>query len=111
MIVIVLSKCPPALRGDLTKWMFEISTGVFVGRLTARVRDELWERVVCYCGDGRATMVYSASNEQRMQFRVFNTDLIPTDFDGLWLMVKPSDDSVSAEKSEMPLLSANQQGT
>lgn len=40
MIVITLANCPPALRGDLTKWLQEISTGVYVGQVSARVRDE-----------------------------------------------------------------------
>ena len=32
MIVVILSNCPPALRGDLTRWLLEISSGVYVGR-------------------------------------------------------------------------------
>lgn len=46
MIVLTLTDCPIALRGDLTKWLLEINTGVYVGRVSARVRDYLWERVV-----------------------------------------------------------------
>ena len=42
MIVITLTDCPPKVRGDLSKWLLEISTGVYVGNLSARVRDELW---------------------------------------------------------------------
>lgn len=45
MIVIILNNCPPALRGDLTKWLQEVNTGVYVGQVSARVRDELWARV------------------------------------------------------------------
>ena len=45
MIVITLTDCPPALRGDLTKWLQEINTGVYVGHVSARVRDEIWKRV------------------------------------------------------------------
>ena len=32
MIVIMLSDCPPKVRGDLSKWLCEINTGVFVGK-------------------------------------------------------------------------------
>ena len=35
MIAITMTDCPDNLRGDLTKWLFEIS-GVFVGQ-AARV--------------------------------------------------------------------------
>ena len=33
MIILTLTNCPPALRGDLTKWLVEIHTGVYVGEL------------------------------------------------------------------------------
>lgn len=45
MIVITLTDCPKSLRGDLSKWLLEINTGVFVGKVSARVRDNLWKRV------------------------------------------------------------------
>lgn len=90
MIVITLTDCPPALRGDLTKWLQEISTGVYVGQVSARVRDEIWKRVRESAKSGRATMVFSTNNEQRMDFRVHNTGWQPIDFDGLKLMLRPS---------------------
>ena len=36
MTVVTVSDCPPSLRGDLTKWLFEINTGVYVGNLPAQ---------------------------------------------------------------------------
>lgn len=90
MVVIVLEKCPLALRGDLTKWLQEISLGVYVGQVSARVRDELWKRVCDECKNGRATLVYSARNEQHLNFKVHNTTWEPIDFDGIKLMMHPS---------------------
>ncbi len=90
MLVITLTDCPPALRGDLTQWLQEINTGVYVGQVGARVREELWKRVRDNIKSGRATMVFSANNEQRMDFRVHNTSWEPIDFDGLKLMLRPS---------------------
>lgn len=90
MIVITLTNCPPALRGDLTKWLLEINTGVYVGQVSARVRDNLWQRVQDYIKHGSATMVFSKNNEQRLDFRVHNTIWEPIDFDGLKLMLRPS---------------------
>ena len=86
MIVLTLMDCPPALRGDLTKWLQEVNTGVYVGQVSARVRDGIWERVCENAKSGRATMVFSANNEQRMDFRVHNTSWEPIDFDGLKLI-------------------------
>lgn len=85
-----MEKCPLALRGDLTKWLQEISLGVYVGKVSARVRDELWKRVREKCKNGRATMVLSARNEQHLTFRVHNTTWEPIDFDGITLMMHPS---------------------
>jgi CRISPR-associated protein Cas2 len=90
MIVITLTDCPPALRGDLTRWLQEINTGVYVGRVSARVREELWRRVRENTKSGRATMVFSTNNEQGMDFRVHNTSWEAIDFDGLKLMLRPS---------------------
>ena len=45
MIVLVLSAVPEGLRGHVTRWLMEISPGVFVGTLSARVRERLWDLV------------------------------------------------------------------
>ncbi len=90
MIVITLTNCPPNLRGDLTKWLQEINTGVYVGRVSARVRDEIWKRVKENAKSGTATLVFSANNEQRMDFRIHNTNWEPIDYDGLKLILRPS---------------------
>lgn len=96
MVVITLEKCPLSLRGDLTKWLQEISLGVYVGRVSARVRDELWKRVCEESKSGRATMVFSARNDQHLNFRVHNTSWEPIDFDGIKLMMRPSPARVNA---------------
>lgn len=46
MIVVTVTDCPPRLRGDLSKWLLEINTGVYVGQLNPRVREELWKRIL-----------------------------------------------------------------
>lgn len=90
MVVIVLSACPAGLRGHLTRWLLEISAGVFVGHVSARVRDLMWLNVCEMTGSGRALMVFSVQGEQRMDFRVHNHHWKPTDFDGLTLMMRPA---------------------
>lgn len=102
MTVVILTDCPPRLRGDLTKWLLEINTGVYVGRVSARVRDQLWERICANVKTGRATMVFRASNEQRMDFRVHNTTWQPVDFDGVKLMRRPLPST--AAKAAVPYL-------
>lgn len=90
MVVVVLTACPPGLRGDLSKWLLEIAPGVFVGTVSARVRDKLWDRIVKLAENGRAVMVYSAQNEQHMAFKVHQADWTPVDCDGLELIKRPN---------------------
>ncbi|MBR7005524.1 MAG: type I-E CRISPR-associated endoribonuclease Cas2 [Candidatus Methanomethylophilaceae archaeon] len=90
MIVIVLSTCSPSLRGDLTKWLFEVSTNLYVGRVSARIRDRLWERTVSECGNtGKATMVFTTNNEQGFDLKVHNAGRTPCDIDGFRMLLRP----------------------
>lgn len=86
MTVVVLTAVPPGLRGHLTRWLVEISPGVFVGHLPARVRELMWHRVIEYVDDGRALIVYSVEGEQRLAFQVHGHDWTPVDYDGITLM-------------------------
>lgn len=45
MVVMIVERAPPGLRGLLTRWMLEPKAGVFVGTMSAMVRDKLWQRV------------------------------------------------------------------
>lgn len=89
MVVITLTDCPPALRGDLSRWLLEIDTGVFCGAVNARVREAIWHRIGENLKTGRATMVYSSSGEQHMDFEVYNTEWQPVDLDGIKLIRHP----------------------
>ena len=89
MIIICISNCPPALRGDLSKWLSEVNTGVYIGKLSAKVRDELWKRVCNSIRSGQATMVYSTNNEQGYAFQTHNTTWIAADYESITLMKRP----------------------
>ncbi|MCT1775642.1 type I-E CRISPR-associated endoribonuclease Cas2e [Brachybacterium sp. p3-SID957] len=106
-MTLVLTAAPPGLRGDLTKWLTEISPGVFVGNPGARVRDRLWARTVQLCRDGRAILVYSSDNEQGLEFRVHNHDWQPVDLDGITLMLRPSAPTTSTARTTWSTARAN----
>lgn len=99
MMTLVLTACPPGLRGDLTKWLMEISPGVFVGRPSARVRDHLWLRTIDHCKDGKAILVHSSGNEQGLEYRVHNHDWVPVDSDGVTLMLRRPDSESSRRRT------------
>lgn len=88
MVVIVLTACPTGLRGYLTRWFLEVSPGVFIGRVPARVRDRAWERIIEMIGRGRALLVWSTQGEQGLAFRTHGHDWKPVDFDGIQLMMR-----------------------
>lgn len=97
MTVVALTGCRNALRGDLTKWLLEIDTGVYIGNISARIREELWKKISENIGTGHALMVFSAQNEQGFDFKILNSKRIPTDFDGLNLILMPISEDKAAE--------------
>ncbi len=87
MTVLICTSVRPSLRGELSRWMVEVDSGVFVGNAPGRVRDLLWEKVVNECGEGTAIMVHRARTEQGFAVRFHGTpDRTPADYDGLVLM-------------------------
>lgn len=91
MVVIILTACPPGLRGHLTQWLIELSAGVYVGHVNTRIRRRLWNRVVDMAGPGRALMVYQTAGEQRLSFDVHDHHWTPVDFEGVTLMRRPAE--------------------
>lgn len=90
MTVIVLTNCPVGLRGFLTRWLLEISPGVFLGSPSTRIRDILWAEVREYAGQGRALLAYQTDNEQGYAFATHDHTWHPTDHEGLTLIRRPS---------------------
>jgi CRISPR-associated protein Cas2 len=87
VIVIILEKVPVGLRGELTRWLLELKTGVFVGRESAMVRDKLWEDICTRSRGGAAVLIYGADNEQGFAVRMWGpTSRAVVDFDGLSLV-------------------------
>ncbi|MGW1817371.1 type I-E CRISPR-associated endoribonuclease Cas2e [Streptomyces sp. NPDC002125] len=96
MTVIVLTNCPAGLRGFLTRWLIEISAGVFIGNPSARIRDLLWAEVQEYADQGRALLAHTTNNEQGFTFLTHDHAWHPVDHEGLTLIRRPSRDSASA---------------
>ncbi len=87
MVVMVLEKVPTSLRGELTRWTLELKAGVFVGTVSAMVRDLLWQKVAKSLRAGGAVMIYTSDTEQGFQVRYAgDTSRTFIDFEGLWLV-------------------------
>lgn len=91
MTVVTLTNVPSSLRGDLTKWLQEISTGVYVGNINARIREELWKRIIDNIKQGQATMSYAKRNEIGYDFMVHNTKREVIYYDGIPLVFLPKE--------------------
>jgi len=87
MVVLIVENAPASLRGELSRWMIEPRAGVFVGTVSALVRDKLWEWVARSGIEGGATLLYSSNTEQRFAVRSFgSTSRQIVEFEGLVLV-------------------------
>lgn len=87
--VITLKNVPPSLRGDLTKWMQEIATGVYVGNFNSRIRSWLWQRVCDAVGSGEATLSFTNRSEIGYDFMTVNAQRQVVDYEGIPLVLIP----------------------
>ena len=100
MVVMILENVSVGLRGELTRWMLEPHAGVFVGSLSAMVRDRLWMKCCQKIGTGGALMVWSTNNEQGYQMRSYDqTHREVVDFDGLQLVREVSQSQAINQKA------------
>ena len=80
------------MRGELTRWFLELKPGAFIGKVNARIRDLLWERICQTDAANGAVMAYAAPNEQGFSLRVFG---VPkrrvNDFEGIQLITIQKD--------------------
>jgi CRISPR-associated protein Cas2 len=87
MLVIVVENVPPRLRGRLGVYLIEARTGVYVGDVSKRVREMLWEQVEFYIQDGNGVMIWSTNTESGFDFRTVGKNRrMPVDFDGMKLV-------------------------
>ena len=69
MVVMVLEKVPRSLRGELSRWFMELGPGVFVGEVSALVRDLLWEKCEEGKAAGRCYQAFTKNTEQGYDLR------------------------------------------
>jgi CRISPR-associated protein Cas2 len=87
MLVIVVENVPPRLRGRLGIYLIEARTGVYVGDVSKRVREMLWEQVEFYIQNGNAVMIWSTNTESGFDFKTVGKNRrMPVDFDGMKLV-------------------------
>jgi CRISPR-associated protein Cas2 len=87
MIVLILERVRPTLRGEVSRWLLEVKPGIFTGRVSALVRDEVWQLIAENIGKGAALMIYPTNTEQGFSVRMLgNPSRKFEDIDGLLLI-------------------------
>ncbi|WP_446809810.1 type I-E CRISPR-associated endoribonuclease Cas2e [Methylomonas sp. 2BW1-5-20] len=87
MLVIVVENVPPRLRGRLAVWLIEIRAGVYVGDLSAKVREMIWSQIEDGLEDGNAVMAWSTNTESGFDFMTLGKNRrLPVELDGLKLV-------------------------
>ena len=90
MVVMILERATPSLRGYLTRWLLEAKAGVFVGTVSAMVRQKLWELVCSKAKGAGCMMIYSANTEQGFRVEFWDvTSRQVIDLEGLTLFKTP----------------------
>jgi len=103
MVVIILEKVPTALKGDLSRWLTEIRPGVFLGHVSALVREALFERCRARMRDGGVVMIAPAQTEQG--FRVWTAGNLTreiVDHEGLYLARRRIVETEAIDPDEPP---------
>ena len=87
VIVIIVENCPPPLRGELSRWLIQPKPGIFVGKVSALVREQLWRMCISKVRDGSVIQIWNANNEQGFSVRSHGTEnRIIEDYEGLALV-------------------------
>jgi len=92
MLVMCLKRVPQSLRGELTRWLIEPRPGVFVGQVSAMVRDRLWEKCCKRATyHGGVVQIWTTNNEQGFDMRTYGAlwrEVV--DYEGLKLVRQPN---------------------
>ena len=90
MTVLILERVTPSLRGEVTRWLLEPKAGVFVGNVSARVREQLWAKVCQGAKEGACMLIWTSDSEQGYRIDFWNdTSRRVYDWEGLQLITKP----------------------
>ncbi len=87
MLVTVVENAPPRLRGRLAIWLLEVRAGVYVGKVSRRVREMIWAQIEEGIEDGNAVMAWSTNTESGFDFMTLGVNRrIPIEMDGIKLV-------------------------
>ncbi len=96
MTMVVTESIPARLRGRLAVWLLEVRAGVYVGNISKRVRETIWEYIEADLDDGNVVLAWATNTESGFDFQTMGENRrVPVEMDGLRLVsFLPIDDTV-----------------
>ena len=89
MLVMILERAPTSLRGELSRWLLQPATGVFLGNPSRRVRDELWKKACKRIKGGNVLQIWTARTPQGFSYRQHGTsERMIEEIEGLALVTR-----------------------
>ncbi|EWC39883.1 type I-E CRISPR-associated endoribonuclease Cas2 [Pseudomonas stutzeri] len=86
-LVVVTENIPPRLRGRLAIWLLEVRAGVYIGDVSKRTREMIWQHLEAGCEDGNVVMAWASKSESGYDFQTLGSNRRePIDYDGLRLV-------------------------
>lgn len=87
MLMVVTENVPPRLRGRLAIWLLEVRAGVYVGDVSRRVREMIWEQISEMAEEGNVVMAWATNTESGFDFQTYGENRrVPVEYDGLRLV-------------------------
>lgn len=101
MLVIVVENAPSRLRGRLGLWLVEVRAGVYVGNVSRRVREMIWNNIESGVNYGSAVMAWTSNNESGFDFLTLGRNRrVPVEMDGIKLVSFLAPDERGSGKEE-----------
>jgi CRISPR-associated protein Cas2 len=94
-LTVVTENVPPRLRGRLAIWLLEVRAGVYIGDVSRRTREMIWEQLVHGFEEGNVVMAWASNHESGYEFQTLGPSRrLPVEMDGLMLVAfRPADSS------------------
>ncbi|WP_075182179.1 type I-E CRISPR-associated endoribonuclease Cas2e [Pantoea sp. 1.19] len=87
MLMVVTENVPPRLRGRLAIWLLEIRAGVYLGDVSRRTREMIWQQINHLAEQGNIVMAWASNSESGFEFQTYGENRrLPVEMDGLRLV-------------------------
>lgn len=87
MLVIASETIPARLRGRLAIWLLQVRAGIYIGNVSAKVREMIWEQCETFYEEGNIVMAWQTNTESGFDFQTLGENRrIPIEMDGVRLV-------------------------